>query len=124
MSGRVPLTNDRNGASIDCHGNTLRVPGVSRPATGLAEIAEIAQIRKTSMKWASARSGDVPSLIALIAEIRLRSPTQPINIWWTHGGLPETAIAENTENRRGSAVLHKVLRVGSFRIARRLPAQR
>ena len=124
MSGLEHLTNDRDGAPIGCRGGTLGGAGVSRPARGLVEIAEIAQIQKASMKWASARGRDVSPLIAQIAEIRLRSPAHPINMWGIHGGLLETAIAENTENRRGSAVLHKVLRVGSFRIARRLPAQR
>ena len=102
MSGPEQRANDRDGGPDGCRGVTLRVTGVSRPATGGAQIAEIAQILKTSMKWASTRSRDVPVLIAQIAEIILRSCGPAINMWRTDSGPIENAITENTENHLAS----------------------
>jgi hypothetical protein len=65
---------DRNGAAVECRGVTPRAAGVALPATGLAQIAVIAQISKTSMDWASMRERISPLEFAQIAVIGLRSP--------------------------------------------------
>jgi hypothetical protein len=66
--------NDRDGASVDCRGVTPRSAGVALPERGLAQIAEIAQISKTSMDWVSVRQRTSPREFAQIAVIGLRSP--------------------------------------------------
>ncbi len=112
-------TKDRDGAPAGCRGVTPRVGGVSLRATGLAQIAEIAQTSKTSMKWASVRGRLSPRTFAQIAEISLRSAGQPINMWGTHSGLLENAITEITEKGLESARPHNVLRVSPLPTARR-----
>jgi hypothetical protein len=101
MSGLEQRANDRDGAADGCCGVTLRVTGVSRSARGLAQIAEIAQILKTSMKWASTRSRDVPVLIAQIAEIILRSSGPAINMWRADSGPIENAITVHLDQVSG-----------------------
>ena len=120
MSGLEHRTKDRDGAPVDGRGVTPRAAGVSRPARGLAEIAEIAQISGTSMKWASAPGHDVPLLIAQIAEISPGPAGQPINMWRSHSGRLENAITEITEKRLESTRSHNALRVSRLPTARRL----
>lgn len=79
-------------------------------STSLAQIAQIAQTPKTSMKWASAGGHDVSAQIAQIAEIGRTvldpaadaSPLRgrPINRWWANRGRREAVKTGNTESHR------------------------
>lgn len=77
-------------------------------AISLAEIAEIAQTSKASIKWASDRSRDVPPEIAQTrgdqpslapASAGTSTRGQPINRWWGNPGVLESAKTGNTEIR-------------------------
>src|SRR5882672_9914038 len=79
LAGRHPASETANSGQM-LRASESRCPrrGLRRwgpPATGGAEIAQIAQISKASMKWASACRRDVPLQIAQIAENTLGTAT-------------------------------------------------
>src|SRR5437763_766668 len=88
MSGLKQRTKDRDSAPADCRGVTA---GVSLPATGLAQIAEISR----------------------------RPPGQPINLLRANLGLLENAITAIAEKDRESGRSHNVSRVSPLPTARR-----